>query len=74
MARKIQPPLSVGDYIIQKTARTNLPGKIRKGILYVLFDKKWITETELNTFWPPLCVPDFKARLDNCDKTKLWMH
>jgi hypothetical protein len=65
---------TIKEYLNQRDIRANLPGRIIDGAMFVFFNNEWITEQELNDFWPPIVIPNFTADLNNVDKTRLWIH
>jgi len=65
--------LSIGEYLRQVSDYMAYPGKIKDGVLYVLYNGEWVTKYEFDNLIKKPIVPTFNANRENADKTKTWM-
>ena len=65
--------MSITEYLERKYEWENLSGKIRDGVMYVLFHNHWVAESELKEIFPKPFVHNFMLDCSNCDTTKHWM-
>ena len=64
--------MSITEYLERKYEWENLSGKIRDGVMYVLFHNHWVAESELKEIFPKPFVHNFILCSDNSDKSKAW--
>ncbi len=64
--------MSISEYLEKKYEWESLPGKIRDGVMYVLFHGHWVEEKELIEVCPKPFVHSFLRDKNNCDKTQQW--
>ena len=64
----------IGEYLKKRDEYAALPGRIEKGKMLVQYRGQWLTKEELNKVFPAPLMPDFKASLDNNNRTNLWMY
>lgn len=65
--------LSMTEYFKIKSFWDSFPGRISPdGNMKVYYFGEWISLEEFNKLVPLPSFPDFKANLNNPDKTRLW--
>lgn len=70
---KISQP-RIGDYLKKRDEYINLPARIDRHGIKILYKGKWLTKPELDAVFKMPTVPNFTANLENFDRTKLWQY
>lgn len=65
---------SIADYLKRRDEYNNLPARINKDGMKILYKGKWMTKEQLEEVVKAPSIPNFTANLSNQDKTKLWMY
>ena len=66
--------ISVGEYLCAVELYKSYPAKIIEGRMVILFNGSWIDREDFERFEKMPVIPDFKANLNNCDKSKLYLY
>lgn len=65
---------SIADYLQKRDEYNNLPARINKDGMKILYKGKWLTPEELNNVVKPPTMPNFLVCLKNVDRTRIWQY